>query len=254
MKNSYEQFSVNVPENQLPKDHQYYEKLNECFSNSTGTNVDKLRGFTRFVPIPEINRFLAKDKIFQKIIPIHGSIIECGVFNGAGLMTWGLLSSIYEPLNHIRKIYGFDTFCGFPNTTIQDNSKNKNVKTGGVCGTSKVELEESIEIYNTFRPLGHIPKIELIEGDALRTIPEFLNNNKHIIVSLLYLDFDLYEPTKCALENFLPRMPKGSIIVFDQLNQKRWYGETLALLDTLGIKNVQLNRFVSQPQISYAIL
>jgi hypothetical protein len=36
-------------------------------------------------------------------------------------------------------------------------------------------------------------------------------------VSLLYLDFDIYEPTAVALEHFLPRMPKGSIVAFDEL-------------------------------------
>ena len=36
---------------------------------------------------------------------------------------------------------------------------------------------------------------------------------------MLYLDFDLYAPTKAALETFLPRMPKGAILAFDELNQ-----------------------------------
>jgi hypothetical protein len=61
----------------------------------------------------------------------------------------------------------------------------------------------------------HLEKIEIVKGDAVRTIPKYLKENKHTLVSLLYLDFDLYEPTKIALDNFLPRMAKGGLIVFD---------------------------------------
>ena len=39
------------------------------------------------------------------------------------------------------------------------------------------------------------------------------------IVSLLYLDMDIYEPTKVALKELLPRMAKGSIIAFDEFQQ-----------------------------------
>jgi hypothetical protein len=70
----------------------------------------------------------------------------------------------------------------------------------------------------------------------------------------LYLDFDLYEPTRLALEQFVPRMPKGAVIAFDQLNQRHWPGETRALLDTLGVRSLRLQRFPFQPQISYAVL
>jgi hypothetical protein len=76
----------------------------------------------------------------------------------------------------------------------------------------------------------------LIKGDATQTIPEFLKNNKHIIVSLLYLDLDIYEPTKIALKEFLPKMAKGSIIAFDELNFKSFPGETIAALEELGTK------------------
>ena len=50
------------------------------------------------------------------------------------------------------------------------------------------------------RPNGHIPKIEFIQGDANVTIPEFVQDNPFLIISLLYLDFDIYEPTKTALK------------------------------------------------------
>jgi hypothetical protein len=54
--------------------------------------------------------------------------------------------------------------------------------------------------------------------DAINTIPEYIENNPQLVCSLLWLDFDIYEGTKVALENILPRMPKGAVIAFDELN------------------------------------
>ncbi len=111
-----------------------------------------------------------------------------------------------------------------------------------------------MRLFDLYRPLGHIPKVELVAGDAMETIPRYLEQNRHLVVSLLYLDFDLYEPTRCALEQLVPRMPKGAVLAFDELNHRAWPGETLALVDTLGIRGVRLERFTFQPQIAFACL
>jgi hypothetical protein len=71
---------------------------------------------------------------------------------------------------------------------------------------------------------------------------------------LLFLDFDLYEPTKVAIENFLPRMPKGAVIAFDELDNPIWPGETLALLDSIGINKLRLQRLEWDPYIGFAIV
>jgi len=253
-KNPYEEYPVHIPGNQLPKDHEYYERLNNYFDKSMGSYVDKLRAFAKYVPVAEIGRFLAKEKIYSQILNIHGSVVECGVFNGSGIMTWATLSSIYEPLNHIRKIIGFDTFEGFPSVSDSDDKGNCNVVPGGLKVEAYEDVKEAVSIYDIYRPLGHISKVELVKGDASKTIPAYIEENKHLVVSLLYLDFDLYDPTKVALECFLPRMPIGAIIAFDQLNQKQWQGETLALLECVGISKLKIERFSFQPQISYAVI
>lgn len=92
----------------------------------------------------------------------------------------------------------------------------------------------------------------MIKGDATQTIPEFLKDNRHVIISLLYLDMDIYEPTKVALKEFLPRMAKGSIIAFDELNWKSFPGETIATLEELGTKYKFVNLLNSQ--INYCVI
>jgi hypothetical protein len=74
------------------------------------------------------------------------------------------------------------------------------------------------------------------------------------VVSLLFLDLDLYEPTKVAIENFLPRMPRGAVIAFDELDNPMWPGETLALLENLNLKKTKLQRIEWDPYIAFSIL
>ena len=97
-------------------------------------------------------------------------------------------------------------------------------------------------------------KVHLIKGDVAQTIPDFLMRNRHLVVSLLFLDFDLYEPTKIAIENFVPRMPKGSVIAFDELDNPMWPGETLALLEAIGLHKISLRRLEWDPYVAFAVL
>jgi len=249
-----EKFSMLDPHTQTDRDLEYARRIESYYNHSLGTNMDKLRHFAKFVPRQVLGKFLAKCEIFQHVLKVHGHIIECGVLLGGGLMTWAQLSSIYEPVNHVRRIVGFDTFTGFAELTEKDKTNNLDYAVpGGLATHAYDDLMECVELYDLNRPLGHIPRVEVVVGNAIQTIPEYLDKNPHIVVSMLYLDFDLYEPTKVAIETFLPRMPKGAILVFDELDQAQWPGETLAVMDTLGLSNLRIRRFPFTPQLSYAV-
>lgn len=191
------------------KDLKAYKMMEENFIGSNLNIFNKLEAFPRFTNKRSLSRFIAKYEIFKKIMEVNGIIVECGVFNGSGLFTWAQLSNIFEPTNYNRKIVGFDTFDGFPNVSEYDENIHKNYGKGDLRGESVVQLEKDIERYQLERHLSHIPNIELVQGDFMETSEKYLENNKHVIVSLLYLDFDLYAPTKKALEVFLPRMSGG---------------------------------------------
>lgn len=237
------------------KNSDFLTQLDNYFTNGMGTTAEKLANFAKYVPRQNMTNFLAKYELFKKILNVEGSIVECGVLFGGGLMTFAQLSAIFEPVNYTRKIIGFDTFSGFPSLTKQDEGSTSHfARKGGLAVDSFKDLQESVALYDSNRFLNHIPKIDLIKGNVIYTIPRYLKENPHTIVSLLYLDFDIYKPTKIALENFVPRMPKGSIIVFDELNSKDWVGETKAVLDTIGIRDLRIERFSFATYMSYAIL
>ena len=165
------------------------------------------------------------------------------------------LTRFLEPVNLMRRIYGFDTFEGFPGISEQDRSAtSQHVKEGDLAADVFDELTQLVEIYDSTRFIGHVNKVQLVRGDATKTIPAFVEENPHLLVSLLYLDFDLYEPTKVALEHFLPRMPRGAVVAFDELDNPLWPGETLAMLETHAKRPLRIERFDFDPYIGFAIL
>lgn len=230
------------------------EELAQIFDDSPKSTREKLDHFTKYVRRQRITRFLSLYELFKLVLPIKGSIIECGVYEGFDLMTWAQLSAILEPVNLTRRIYGFDTFEGFPSVSKKDESKYAKIRRSSLSANSHSELEKLIKVYDSNRFLGHVNKVALIKGDARVTIPAFLNENKHLIVSLLFLDFDLFEPTRVALDHLRPRMCEGAVIAFDELDNPIWPGETLALLETIGINNVKIQRFDFDPYIGYIIM
>lgn len=226
-----------------------------CFERNPEGWEKKMEDFPKYVRRQNLTRFLALYEIFKRLRNVKGSIVECGVFQGFGVMTWAKLSAIIEPVNLTRRIYGFDSFEGFPSLSDKDRSITSNhVKEGDLYANSYDELNELTHIHDSTRFLGHIPKVELIRGDATQTIPKFIETHPHLLVSLLFMDFDLYEPTRIALENFVPRMPRGAVLAFDELDNPLWPGETQAMIDVFKGRIPRIERLDFDPYIGFAVL
>jgi hypothetical protein len=230
-----------------------WEKL---IGESPLTDVQKFSNFPMYAARQDLARFLFRAELFRNIVNVHGSVIECGVAYGGGLMAFAQLSATYEPTNYTRKIIGFDTFAGFPSVHAMDRTGhvNEHAKPGAMSANTYDELMKCAEMYDRNRPLGHLKKVELVRGDISQTAPKYIEDNPHLVVSLLYLDADLYEPTLAAIKAFLPRMPKGAIIAFDEVNHPDWPGETLAMLEGLDIRNLELVRVPYDTTRCYARL
>ena len=194
--------------------------------------------------------------MFKEILNVHGSIVECGVLYGNGTMTFAHLSSILEPVNFTRKNYCFDTFAGFPNNHAKDKSTKTSDTTnvGAMATDSKDELERCVRMHDLNRNIGHVPKVELIKGDLTKTASEYIENNPHLLISLLYLNVNIYEPTKAALKAFLPRMSKGGVTALGELDYAECPGETLAVLEELNLKELELKRVPYDTTRCYTII
>jgi hypothetical protein len=232
--------------------------MSTVFDTSPAPLNTKLDNFPKYVRRQSLARFLARYELFKMQLTVQGSIVEGGVHHGGGLFTWAKLSSALEPYAIHRRIYGFDTFEGFPPPAAADRPVESNPASApGEFATGYdvgLELDQLVQEYDENRYLSQFKKVFLIKGDAVQTIPAFLEENPHLLVSLLFLDFDLYGPTRTALEHLAPRMCKGAVIAFDEINNPWWPGETVALLDTIGVAQHRLRRFPMDPNISYVVL
>lgn len=226
-------------------------KIFEACADSTEA---KIESFPKYARRQHLKRFLSLYEVFKLALPVKGSVVECGVFRGFGLMSWAKLSAILEPENLTRRIYGFDTFDGFPSLATHDVNAHTQTHAGDLRSSSYEELTQLLALYDQDRFLGHINKVQLVKGDISVTAPQFIRDNPHLLVSLLFIDCDLYEPTKVALREFIPRMPSGAIIAFDELDNPQWPGETLAMLEETASRKLSLRRLEWDPYISFAVL
>ncbi|MFA5903086.1 MAG: TylF/MycF/NovP-related O-methyltransferase [Desulfobacula sp.] len=210
------------------------EKLELLFEGTELTQFEMFRNFPVFAPRYNIARFLSHYEIFKKVVELPGVIIDLGVYRGASLFTWAKLCEILCPTDVKKVVYGFDTFEGFVKICQEDGQKNivQDVKPGGYYGGTSVEHDLMIarEAMNFDRHIRHLERIEFIKGDVRKTIPDFVEKKgSGLRIAILNLDLDLYEPTKCALEYFVPLMVPGGIIISDEYAVDTFGGETKAV-------------------------
>lgn len=201
------------------------------------------------------SRLRFMELLYEKIVELPGVVMELGTRWGQNLSLFSVLRGIHEPFNRHRKLIGFDTFAGFPYTTEHDGTCP--IMSSGGYSTSKGYehfLSAVMELHEMENPLPHIKKYELIKGDAVETVPQYLKDNPETIIALAYFDFDLYEPTKKCLEAIRPRLVKGSVLAFDELNEHSTPGETLAVMDVFGLNNLALRRSRFTSRTAYCVI
>jgi hypothetical protein len=197
-----------------------------------------------------LSRLLYLDQIYSEIVEVPGVICEFGVQYGATTATLVNLRGIHEPYNHSRHIYGFDTFEGFPTVDAKDGNHSE---TGDYAVPQRYEerLEALLALHEANAPLSHIRRFHLIKGDASTTVPAWIAANPHVVIALAVLDMDIYKPTVDVLNAIRPRLVKGSIVVFDEMNCPHFPGETLAALEVFGLNSIALRRHPHQPYCSW---
>lgn len=203
----------------------------------------------------EITTILYYNEIYKKILDKPGVIIEFGVQYGGALSTLIKLRGVYEPYNYTREIIGFDTFTGFTNK-LSKEEKKLNWKKGdyGVIKNFEKILEKFLQLEESNSPLNWLKKFKLVKGDASKSFEKYLKDNPHTVIGMAIFDMDVYYPTKKILETIKPRLFKGSILVFDELNHKSFPGETLAVMESIGLNNLRFNSFHGQNGGCWAIV
>lgn len=200
-----------------------------------------------------ISRILYYNDLYRKIIGVPGCIVEFGVQWGSTLAQLIALRGIYEPYNHLRHIYGFDTFQGFVNSDSSKDGIHVDEGDYQVYEGYENRLYELLTLHEQDCPVSHIQKFSLIKGDASYTSKKWIGDNPHKIIAMAIFDMDIYKPTKDALEAIIPNLSHGSILIFDEINTVEFPGEIIALKETLQLNDLKLQSDPHQPNSAWLI-
>ena len=194
-------------------------------------------------------------EMYEHIIDVHGVVMELGVRWGRNQALYQALRGIFEPFNHNRRIIGFDTFQGFPSVDAKDGA-GEVIEVGAYQVSENYEdyLGQVLDVHEQQSPIAHIKKYELVKGDATVTVKRYLEEHPETIIALAYFDFDIYEPTKVCLEAIRPHLTKGSVVGFDEINNRTFPGETRALQEVLGIGTYRIRHSRFSPSQAYLII
>ncbi len=200
-----------------------------------------LRKIIRATPPREISDndleyFLWICSLYIRIKNIPGHIAEIGVADGRNTVMFGMLIKQFNDTS-IRQYIGFDTFDGFiERDLVKDTHLSKDAwkinTLNGVLERCKVNSVSEV--------------VELFQGDAIEIVPDVLEAHKGkkfqpgmAKFALLYIDCNASIPARLSMENFLPYMVPGGMIVIDEKLQG---GESEALIEFAKSKNLNVER------------
>lgn len=183
-----------------------------------------------------LGKFIAHYELFKMAADLPGAIVECGVFRGNSLVRFAGFSKLWGAAAD-KKIIGFDSFGGFPETGFEPDKKQRQKFIADAGG-------QSISVSQLSRVLRHKrieENVELVAGDITKTVPEYVRKNPRLKICLLNLDVDIYEPTVTILEYLYPLIVSGGVLILDDYGV--FPGETKAVDDYFRGKKIKIRKF-----------
>ena len=139
---------------------------------------------------------------------IDGAFVETGVFTG-GASGYALRSMMRN--GSIRDYWGFDSFEGMPQPTIDDGEKARRWVGDDPSAVNAADYETCLSY---LRSSGYpLDRINLVKGWFDETLPAYKERIGRI--ALLRLDGDFYASTKVALEQLYSQVATGGIVIID---------------------------------------
>lgn len=146
--------------------------------------------------------------LFAKITDIEGDVVECGVGEGNSFtMLAELLGN--EKREPKRRLWGFDSFEGFPEPVPEDASPRNPKK-----GEWSVPQEAVISKLKESGILENFPNLDfmLTKGFLGETLPNFPERK----IAFLHIDVDLYTGYRDALHHLFPKVSPRGVVLFDE--------------------------------------
>ena len=182
------------------------------------SDVNKINWYEKNIMPEQISYTLTINNIYSQIVNVPGHIIELGAGKGRNSIIFGTLIERYGETLH-RHYFGFDTFSGYMNDQIKDKPHLK-----------KIDLNYNQNLYLNLKELlykkGLDKNVTLIKGDINKTLPKLIATGYEgyfipdkIVISLIYIDCNVYEVTINSLNILKKYLAENAIIVIDECYQ-----------------------------------
>jgi len=212
------------------KEKEYWEKLEQTIIDSKIPFSEMMRNIPAFIRRRDLPRILSHYELFKKIINLPGSIVELGVYLGAGFFTWSKLLETFCPGDRSRKVYGFDNCQGYEKFSSKDSNPMPWInKIIGKMDFKESYIKNMVEIHNDDNLLPGVERCKIIIGKIEDTVPKYVKNLQGTRIALLYFDVNLYQPTLIGLKSLYPFVMNGGIIAFNGYGGPPWEGEASAI-------------------------
>jgi hypothetical protein len=206
---------------------------------------DYENGFYLTCDTGRLGKFINHLELYKKILPLNGDILEFGVFKGNSISRLLSFRELLENSND-RKVVGFDAFGSFPNKIESKRDLDFAKYHDDVCGFGIDDeyLKKILEDKG-------LNNFELIKGDIIETLPDFLKSNTSLQISLLHIDVDIYEPTLLILELLWDKIVPGGILMLDDYDIIE--GETIAVNEFFEGKDIFIHESKYHPSPTYIV-
>lgn len=152
---------------------------------------------------------------FKIIRNVKGDVVECGVGRGRSLAIISALNYIFDAEEGGKRlIYGYDSFEGFPEPTMEDSSY-RNPKKGEWSFSPSGKYKYTPAFIKNIIKNSHIPtkNLIIIKGFFEKT----LIKNPCQSIAMLHIDCDLYQSYKTVLKLLYKKVSRGGLVVFDDI-------------------------------------
>lgn len=161
-------------------------------------------------------------RLYDLIRDVPGHIIEFGTGSGRNSLIFGNIIKLNNQEKY-KKIYGFDTFSGYPKNVLESNKDfDSNAHTHYSFEDVKLRMLQN--------KLSDV--VNLVKGELPKSLNIFLNSKDYsfskdgLKISLIYVDCNDYETALKSLLTLEKYLSTGAIIAVDE---NTLGGETKAL-------------------------
>lgn len=183
--------------------------------------IESVRSLTMTSPERILGLCNAVDYVSRN--QIQGDFVECGVWRGGSTAAAAKTLLANDDTN--RTLWLYDTFDGMSAPTEQDvdymgQSAEALLKQQDPNDAESVWCYSPLEQVKTAMVSTGYPmqKVRFVEGKVEDTLPIQIPDR----ISLLRLDTDWYESTRCELEYLFPRLVPGGVLIVDDYGH--WEG------------------------------